>query len=400
MGLFNSSDNANLKTESEEKTSQGSQSTAERQVKELLGKEFGVVKNGLNPDEVAAFLEAVAGSSEAGLKRLEHFISVERLSDQIMEAMKDESRRTAGNIKERVRQEAEAEKAQIIEEARRTAADVIDQATRIAEEIIDQTKKSCLASTARTTAILLEATSRTGEVGQLAFAEFNKVVDTTVVAMRQDIQKVVDRLYGELNSELARFPNKLSTSSVRSVDTSSPAREQETVPAEGHIPELARAEGSERTRDSALGSQPADAEIEDRKEPVSAKAGSVAPKDSVSELYSGEVILIIPLEFGQSWLQQLMNRLHDLSGLRTLVVGGTDAGRTSINLWLDEPIALTSILHEMPNVERVVDEQQAEQSPGYSAWMSGNRWLQKPRRPTLRVICANPPSTPPSSPKS
>lgn len=410
MSLFKLSGKTSSKNESEEKTLPKARNTTQRQVKELLGREFRMVKNGLDPDEVVAFLEAVAGSSEAALKRLEHFASIQRLS-QSMEAMTEESYRMAEHIKEQAKQEAEVEKAQIIEEAKRKAEEMIDQtkksclaftestnsvlleAKHRTEEMVDQTKKSCHASVEDTNYVLLEATTKAREMEEMAFQKVKEMVDMSTGVVQQNIHHMVDAIYRDLNSEFERLAKELSTPPVTAVDTASEATVQETVLAKEHLPELAKVEESEKTPDSALKSQPIGIEIEQEEVPINAKTHPVAPKDDNddnSDLYSGEVILTIPPGVGQSWVRQLEQRLCRNPGVRIPLVGGSDRGGIIMNLSLDEPIALTSILLQMPNVDRVVEDQQVKKYSAGLARILGHRPPEDTQRTTLMVVLNKP----------
>ena len=176
MSLFKSTVSRSANSDSSGKTEQ-------RRVIELLGREFRVVEKGLDPTEMAAFLETIAGSSEAAVRRLEHFASLQKFSET-MEGMVDEARQVSGHIKEQVKQEAEKEKYQVVEEAKRRAEEMVDQteksciafientnsvlleAKHRAEEMVDQTKKGCIACVEGANTVLVEAAAKAKQMDQ------------------------------------------------------------------------------------------------------------------------------------------------------------------------------------------------------------------------------------------
>jgi len=364
----------------------------QRQAKELLGRQFRVVKNGLDPAEVMAFLEEVVGPSDAVLRRLEHFASLQKLSETA-EAMAEEARQMSVYIKERAKREAEAEKAQVIAEAQRKAQQMIDQ----------------------TNAVLLEATTKAREMEEMAFKKAKEMVDITTRVMQQNIQSIAGARVQETapaqepvpeltNSQveaveppadarvqeivLAQEPiPELTNSQVEAVEPPADARVQEIVLAQEPIPELTKVEESEKPLDSAPGLQTIGIGVEEERTPVNVEAHDAAPKEGNSGVYSGKVTLAIPRGAGQSWMQQLREQLCNNPGVHIGLEAGTDTGGNIMTLSLDEPIPLTSILLGMPNVERVVEGGwNGEQSSTGLASILWQRLPEEQQRTTLTVV--------------
>jgi len=335
----------NSETKTKEKNSPKSDSVIQRQAKELLGREFRTVNNGLDPDEVMTFLETAVGSSEATVKRLEHMVSLHRLS-QTMERMVEETRQFSDDIKEIAKQEAEAEKAEILEEAQRRAEEMVAQvkknwsasiqsansilleAQRRAEEMVDQTKTNCSALIENANSALLEAAAKVREV-EMAFQNVKEMMDMGTESVRQSIPDLVNSTRRDLSLLYEKYTKELSTLGFESAETSSYARDQETIQAEG-VPESAKVDESEKTPD-------------------------IAPEPL---LFNGKVILAIPQEAGPSWMEQLRQRLRNIRGVSILLDVRTNAGVSIMDLSLDEPVPLASILLEMPNLESVVEDYQ------------------------------------------
>jgi len=292
-----------------------SEKLIQRKIKELLGREFRVVKKGLDPDEVMAYLETIAGSSEAALKRLENFSSLQKLSGS-MEAVIAETSQLAEQIKVQAKLEAETEKHQVIEKAKRQI-----------EEMLEQTRERCIASIESTNSVFLEAITKARQ---------------NMEAMQQDFLNIVE-----------------ATSQIQAVDTSSDAEVQETVPAKEPVFDLAELQAS-GTPDYVLETQPADIQTEEEKEPDNVEALATAPKESDPDLYSGEVTLVIPHGARQSWMQQLRQQLLNIPGVYIRVEAGSNTGGTMMALSLNEPIALPSLLQEMQNVKNVIEIQSGQ----------------------------------------
>ena len=362
----------NSETKTKEKNSPKSDSVIQRQAKELLGREFRTVNNGLDPEEVMTFLETAVGSSEATVKRLEHMVSLHRLS-QTMERMVEETRQFSDDIKEIAKQEAEAEKAEILEEAQRRAEEMVAQvkknwsasiqsansilleAQRKAEEMVDQTKTNCSALIENANSALLEAAAKAREV-EMAFQNVKEMMDMGTESVRQSIPDLVNSTRRDLSLLYEQYTKELSILGSESGETSSYARDQATIQAEG-VPESAKVDKSEKTPDIAPEPHLTSVETEEG-EPLLTVEAHAAPKKGAPLLFSGKVILAIPQEAGPSWMEQLRQRLRNIRGVSILLDVRTNAGVSIMHLSLDEPVPLASILLEMPNLESVVEDYQ------------------------------------------
>jgi len=377
MNPFKLSNKTNSEKEPQEKSSPQSNKVIQRQIKELLGREFRVVQNGLDPAEVMAFLEAVAGSSEVGLRRLENFASLRGLSSTL-EGMIEETRQVSERIKEQAKQEAEAEKTQVIEEAKRETEElaeqtkksctalveatnsVLSEAKRKTEEMVEQTKKSCIALIEATDSVLVEAATKARQMEEMAFQKVKEMVNMNSEAVQQNAHDIVNSIHSDLSSVFEQYNKELSSSQFKAVETSSDAREQERAPVKEEVPETTEAEERGETLDSILEPNVMEVGIEKEEAPVSVE---VAPKEASSGLYSGKVTLLIPREAKRSWIQQLRERLASNPGIHILLEAGTNTNMNIMILSLDKPVPLTSILREMPNVERVVEEDRELREP-------------------------------------
>ena len=405
-----------------------SEKTIRHQMKEMLKREFRVVKNGLDPDEVMAYLETIMGSSEAALKRLEHFSSLQKLS-MSMEAVIAETNQAAEHIKAQARQEAEAEKNKIVEEANQAAEhikaqarlkaeaeknQVVEETKRQAEEKLEQASKKCIASIEGTNSLLIEVITKAREMVEAAFrkAEEMAAINTEAIqqglhniveatsrdldseemaainagAMQQDIHNIVEAGCRRLNSVLEESANETPTSpQIQAVDTSSDGRVPETVAPKEQLLDLAKLLESEAAPDVILMAQPTGSEFEEEKQPINVEAYASALEEDNFCLYSGEVTLVIPQGTGQSWMRQLRQQLISIPGVHIQLESGTNVGGNMVTLLLDEPVALPSVLLEMPNVKKVIKSQNDEEPSEGSAYRQGHSIPGDQQQTTLTI---------------
>lgn len=106
--------------------------------RELLGRRFRIVENGLDPDEVTEYLMKEIGSSETTFQHLEQFSALEEATKTIDEAIK-QAKELAEHAKTRAKAEVAQQRAQAIEEAKMQAAEIIKQARKGCTSLIDST---------------------------------------------------------------------------------------------------------------------------------------------------------------------------------------------------------------------------------------------------------------------
>jgi len=106
--------------------------------RELLGRRFRIVENGLDPDEVTEYLMKEIGSSETTFQHLEQFSALEEAAKTIDDAIK-QAKELAEHAKTRAKAEVAQQRAQAIEEAKMQAAEIIEQARKGCTSLIDST---------------------------------------------------------------------------------------------------------------------------------------------------------------------------------------------------------------------------------------------------------------------
>jgi dsDNA-specific endonuclease/ATPase MutS2 len=106
--------------------------------RELLGRRFRIVENGLDPDEVTEYLMKEIGSSESTFQHLEQFSALEEATKTIDDAIK-QAKELAEHAKIRAKAEVAQQRAQAMEEAKMQAAEIIEQARTGCASLIDST---------------------------------------------------------------------------------------------------------------------------------------------------------------------------------------------------------------------------------------------------------------------
>ncbi len=106
--------------------------------RELLGRRFHVVENGLDPDEVTEYLMKEIGSSETTFQQLEQFSALEQATKTIDDAIR-QARDLAEHAKVQAKAEVAKQRSQAIEEAKMEAAEIIEQARKGCTSLIDST---------------------------------------------------------------------------------------------------------------------------------------------------------------------------------------------------------------------------------------------------------------------
>lgn len=106
--------------------------------RELLGRRFRIVENGLDPDEVTEYLMKEIGSSESTFQHLEQFSALEEATKTIDEAIR-QAKELAEHAKMRAKAEVAQHRERAIEEAKMQAAEIIEQARSGCTSLIDNT---------------------------------------------------------------------------------------------------------------------------------------------------------------------------------------------------------------------------------------------------------------------
>jgi len=369
MGILGSKDKENTSATEE------SPKEVRRKHIELLGKEFRIVRDGLDPQEVADFLETSVGSSEAAFKHLEQFSAFQSVAKTMEESIR-EAKYLADQAKAKARLEADRERARAVAEVQQQSS-----------AILDQTMRSCITSVEGIHSVILDAVARTEEIQQEAFQKAREMVATNLADIRQNIQAIVDGHYGQAESddEADEDSPELPMKSEDALAFNEPDDYGDDEVDEGPVFDMGNLQESLMSlelslsnlneRKSALGpahetqvdvlekdeeedeEDEAEAEEEEEREieeqPVNEEDHDNSPQDTVRQ-YCGEVTVQIVGGAEESWMQELRKQMLDLPGARIRAESGVDERTTMVSLSLGEPIKLFPVLLSLPKVNRVV----------------------------------------------
>jgi len=335
MGLLGSKDKANSGAAAEP-----DRATRHRHV-ELLGREFRVIEEGLDPNEVLDFIETIAGSSEATFERLEQFSAFRALT------------RTMGNSIEAARKLAEHAKVQAIAEVQLEKDKATEEVRRQVAAMLDHASKSCIVAIDDAYSVVLEGIKKAAEIERAAFEKARQAVSSNLAAVHQEIRNMVEAQQRQSDRDAEQSGEKAPGQSPDSVDVASASEAPETEPEEEPIPGLASLESEEAPDGVETAQRPA-LEAADSEEPVEVAAVAAEPTEDSERLYSGDLALVIPEGTGESWMAELRERLLSIPGLAIRQESG-DARAVVVNLLLDKPARLLPILRGMPKVTKVAE---------------------------------------------
>ena len=328
---------------------------------ELLGREFSVVKDGLDPKEVIEFLEASAGSSEAAFKHLEQFSAFQSVA-RTMEESISEARQMAEQAKAKARIEVDRERAKAIVEVQQQSS-----------AILDETMRSCMASVEGIHSVILDAVAKTEEIQHEAFKKTREMVATNIAGIQRNMQAIVDGQYHKVESdvevtedapELPTEPDTIVFDEVKDEEADEEPvfdmtnLQESLMSLELSMSNLNESKHSlEPTLETQVQVLEKDEEEEvgevEEEQPADTESRDDDLQDNVRQ-YSGEVTVQITGGAEESWMQELRKRMLDLPGARIRAESGVDEKTTMVSLSLDEPVRLFPILLSLPKVNRVV----------------------------------------------
>jgi len=168
--------------------------------RELLGRRFRIVENGLDPDEVTEYLMKEIGSSETTFQHLEQFSALEEAAKTIDDAIK-QAKELAEHAKTRAKAEVAQQRAQAIEEAKMQAAEIIEQARKGCTSLIDSTSD-----------ILIKTLD-----GVLEKAK--NQISANLPRIRENFEKTVESKHNQTDGSSTKSTEEPSSSQVTPDDT-------------------------------------------------------------------------------------------------------------------------------------------------------------------------------------
>jgi len=165
--------------------------------KELLGKKFQIVQNGLDPNEVTEYLMKEVGSSESVFQQLEQFSALQTAAKTIDDAIK-QAKELAEHAKVKAKAEAEQRKAQAVDEGKQIAA-----------KIINEAGTSVLAYFDSASSIMMDTMNE-------AFKKVKEQVSVNRSNAREKIEKAVEEGINQVIKELEQTDKEPSNSQSES----------------------------------------------------------------------------------------------------------------------------------------------------------------------------------------
>jgi hypothetical protein len=341
----------------------------------VLGQHFDVVPEGLDPQQVAEFLESVAGSSDAAFKRLEQFVAFQTLATTMNDSI-TEARDLAERAKAQASLEAEQKKSRAIGEAGREVG-----------ELLTQVKQSCLDSLDRTFSTLEETLLKARDAEALSLEKASETVAKARELERRALEKAEETSHQARGFEKAAFEKAIDTMSSRLADIGRTFQQEVDARISGAVG-AARDAGAVESADDAPApvvaleaealpslapdeapvGYDAEAHLPSLLETEDAREADVedevlAPDADNTQLYSGSVTVRVPGGVDEPWAKQLRQAIATVPGARIREESGDDDGAFTVSLVLEAPAALLPALAGLPEVVRVV-EKRSINAPG------------------------------------
>jgi vacuolar-type H+-ATPase subunit H len=147
--------------------------TSDGKIREIWGRKFKIVKNGLDEAEVFSFIGGLIDQNNALTNKLEHLDALTKLAERtVIEANKQ-----AQSIKKEAEEKANTSAASIIAEAEEKAKNEIDRITSEAEQKIKQsTEEKITAAERQAESILTAAQEKAESIKTNADADANRII--------------------------------------------------------------------------------------------------------------------------------------------------------------------------------------------------------------------------------
>jgi len=270
-----------------------------KNVTELWGREFSIVKNGLSEAEVVSFVNKLISERDTLIKRQEHLSSLVQLAERTVAE--------ADNIAKQVKEEA-------IEQSKAEADTIVAQAKEQAQQIIEERRAEAVAIAEKEA----EAIKATAE------HEVELLLEEKVKGIQSELRSTAQRLCTELLSQLESLKQQVTASETEfEHKLSQPTEETSTVTMEEderHDKLLELIQAIDRT---------------DTDEP------------------EWELEILPPIDTMK--MMGIVTHLDSLPEVeKTEIIPRTD--KPSIIVFLREPIHLTDVLKTLPEVAQVKED--------------------------------------------
>jgi vacuolar-type H+-ATPase subunit E/Vma4 len=179
------------------------------QQKELFGRTFKIVKNGLDEDEIVSFLGGLIEQNTDLVAKLENLDSLNKLAENTVIEAQNEAERIRSEIEQNAKDMASAIISEAKAAAEKNATERIEETERIAETI----KASAEEEANRINA---EAIQKAEELAIEIRANAQKETENALRAKREQLRKYYKQVHKELVANLDNFV-EITNPSTRSV---------------------------------------------------------------------------------------------------------------------------------------------------------------------------------------
>jgi len=327
-----------------------------RDIVELWGRQFNLVKNGLSEAQVVSFVNDLAKQHDVLLQRHEHLSALTKLAERTV----TEADKLANEMKEEAVKEGKAEAVKAIAEAERAAKEkserVIAEAEARAEAIVKEREAQVIASAtkdadtiraeagkaseqikkdaqAEATRLLNEAEARGRHIAEQKEAEAitkaNNEAKEIIAAAQREASSMLEQEKLKIQPEIANFIRGMRG---RLMDELESLRKQATT-LESRFQML-----------GGISEEPVEERLE-KADALMELVGNDAQTDNGEPEW--EVEIVPPID-----IMKIMNIVSYLDSLpdvvRTEIIPRND--RTSVTVYTDHPITLIELIKALPEV--------------------------------------------------
>ncbi len=370
-------------------------------VREIWGRKFKIVRDGLDETEVFAFVGRLIEQNSELSSRLEHLDSLKRLAENaVIEANKqaesikietsEEANQKAKGIIIQAEEQTKAEAERIIAEAEQSSLDRIAASEQLAQDMLEAAEEEARAQPERIYAeadqqAKAQAEEQTNAEAEriIAEAEQNSLDRISAAEqLAQDMLEAAEEKAEEIKRLGEEEASRIIVEAKGKIEEEAALIGQETehpLPASGKIAESEIRELANRVLEEFLSNSKATGKTTTRStreesrapQPSGTEAGVRAPADTVGQelhrqtslgqeegeekespaLYRGTVEVAIPPPVAMSKMLKVHKRLTKTHQINVLDVAGSAGKGIVIRLFLRSPTPLIDMLEKLPEVE-------------------------------------------------
>ncbi len=349
-----------------------------KMARQLWGRDFDIVKDGLDESQVAMFITELIGERDELLQRQDHLASLTKLAERTVA----EADKLAADIRKEIEEESQSQAAMIMAKAEKEAQELMEQKRA---EILDVANKEAQA-------VRTGAQQEAEAIKAQAQQEVERLVSRQQQRVQEEVKEMAQKLHSQLLSGLkdvteqaialqADWESRLSVSIEGSLSPDSitpppsvPATEEpiedkavlDTPEAKAQdeaepkaeakndnsiFEQLEQAWGNTEKAEPADKPEVAPAEaISQPEEEATDKTTVALDEGTASTNYEGRVELDILPPLVPNQLVEIQRYLRDWPGIGIIELGPSSGGY-SITLSLDRPMPLIDILKQLPDIE-------------------------------------------------